>query len=433
MLTSVTSLCSGRHFASSQDLIIFSLGGILLSQRDYGSGVTEIKLWLRSLELVDCLQPLKSRFRLAASSHAILKETDAHSFGLERKMGWDEFASLSRGFFYEASLDFVTRVEDAFNECSTHFWCNEGSQNPGLIEIDSKICGNHQEYDIRIGSLVVQWNPSTVIAIQRFLGRLRKESNLIADQLNDIIRKSADDQPDRSAELADKNKQSVSVVAAKISVDNLKVCLNKEHQYRRLMEVTLSECNAQLDVSDDGLFIKVGIYDLLAVDTDDYVFSPSGSTKIPVDVRRVLSVVRAVNQDTGNFFLQILYTQFATKGTASNLRADIPEWAKSHASSPDDIDDVLSVTMAATRFTYVKERTEEILDYLSNGLPGKGMGATSRAAKGFISSRIQTKSFLQIQVVSPQVYVPQHEMEKQGLVFKLGKSNDARSLFFCLF
>ena len=40
------------------------------------------------------------------------------------------------------------------------------------------------------------------------------------------------------------------------------------------------------------------------------------------------------------------------------------------------------------RFTYLKERTDELLDYLSNGLPGKGMGATSRAAKGFSSERI---------------------------------------------
>jgi hypothetical protein len=58
---------------------------------------------------------------------------------------------------------------------------------------------------------------------------------------------------------------------------------------------------------------------------------------------------------------------------------------------------------------------------LSNGLPGKGMGATSRAAKGFLSKRIVTKSFLELHVVSPQVLVPQHEAAARGLELKLGK------------
>jgi hypothetical protein len=57
---------------------------------------------------------------------------------------------------------------------------------------------------------------------------------------------------------------------------------------------------------------------------------------------------------------------------------DIPEWVLSLASSYEEIDDFFTVTMAATRFTCIRETTEEILDYLSNGLPPNGLGATSR-------------------------------------------------------
>jgi hypothetical protein len=31
---------------------------------------------------------------------------------------------------------------------------------------------------------------------------------------------------------------------------------------------------------------------------------------------------------------------------------------------------------------------EGLMDYLSNGMPGKGMGATSQAAKDFLKSRV---------------------------------------------
>ena len=104
------------------------------------------------------------------------------------------------------------------------------------------------------------------------------------------------------------------------------------------------------------------------------------------------------------------------------LERDVPLWVQSHLAGTSNIDDYLSMSVASLEVIYLRERTEEILDYLSNGLPGKGMGATSRAAKGFLSKRIQTKSFLELHIDSPQVIVPQHENSDKGFALKLGAS-----------
>jgi len=98
----------------------------------------------------------------------------------------------------------------------------------------------------------------------------------------------------------------------------------------------------------------------------------------------------------------------------------LPAWVRKHIRKTGGIDDFLSVRVASTQFVFIKERTEELIDYLSNGLPGKGMGVTSRAAKGFISKRILTRSFLEFQNDSPQVFVPHHELSAHGISLKLG-------------
>jgi hypothetical protein len=119
-------------------------------------------------------------------------------------------------------------------------------------------------------------------------------------------------------------------------------------------------------------------------------------------------------------FLQVRYKTFRKRLSPSIILEEVPNWVRSHVSESGEIDELLSVSVAALQFTYLRERTEEILDYLSNGLPGKGMGATSRAAKGFIEKRILTKSFLELCIDSPQVIVPQHECLHGVIMLKLG-------------
>jgi hypothetical protein len=310
---------------------------------------------------------------------------------------------------------------------------------PELIKITCLFSAKgFQNYKVKLGSLAVQWNPSTIIAIQRFLGRLRKESKTKAvqvfdQQLDDLIAsKSTDSTEDGPVTQTDSTvTEHTSTVRANVEIDSLTVCLNKEHQHRRLLELTFSSCQVQLDSSENGLRVDGQLGDLCAWDSDNYNVNSLDGVAILPQNRSVLKVISSVESQVQEStrpditpnrspFLEVHYRTFKKKLPGTDLQTEVPTWVQSHVSETGDIDDFLSLTVAALQFTYLRERTEEILDYLSNGLPGKGMGATSRAAKGFLTKRILTKSFLELRVDSPQVIVPQHESIYDSIALKLG-------------
>lgn len=399
------------------------MGTILFSRREFDNDTISMRLWLKSLDLIDCLQPRNSQFRMAASGQ--LQVTGEKSVNQEEvrdsngKMNWDGLCSTTKHpGMYETTTMFAKRVEDASKKCSLYLWkiINNNESPPGLVEVKCDVKTNSQEYDVRFRSFEVQWNPSTVIAVQRFLGRLRKETEAISIQFNEILENSEQRSNEEYTATATQDEVTVS---ANIQIDRLKVCLNKEHQCRRLLELSLSDCSATIMQSEIGMTVEASIRDLSAIDTDRYNDATSSQHEIQEENRNVISVLKQSNEGEVCDFFRVAYKKFG-KATPREARKDVPKWVLEQANRPDEIDDFLSVTLAATRFTYLKERTEEILDYLSNGLPGRGMGATSRAAKGFISRRIQSKSFLQIQVHSPRIDIPQHAMETIGVAMKLG-------------
>lgn len=435
---------SGRHFSGTQDLVILSLGKMLFSREEDDKISSVMNFWLESLDLYDCLQSPSSPFRNAASSHSDgmqlygSNEKSHHLDGTTTvhdlpalKMSWSAFATKeSENMRLSISPEMVARIDEASAKCSQYFSLLPGAGRPsmtGLVEIFCKFSGDStRDYDVRARSIAVQWNPSTVIAIQRFIGRLRKESKIIAvqvfhEQFDDLLEVARPDDVDKeSAVVEPRETQTGSVTKLHIEVDSLTVCLNKEHQNRRLLELNFSSCKVRMRSSDQGMSVEGHLGDLFAFDSDTHAKSSSTSPHIIEDNRNVLKVIAPRTAGVEGEFLHVLYNTF-TKHASNTEKSKLPEWVKPHLRSTDDIDDFLSLTVAATSFTYLKERTEEIVDYLSNGLPGKGMGVTSRAAKGFISRRIQTKSFLQLRIDSPQIFVPQHEMAKQGLMLKLGK------------
>ena len=85
------------------------------------------------------------------------------------------------------------------------------------------------------------------------------------------------------------------------------------------------------------------------------------------------------------------------------------------------IDDYLEVSVGTMEAKFLKEYTKELIDYLGTGMPGRGMGATTRAAKGFVAERIRRRSFLQVTVDAPRVLVPESDGSTNGIAFQLGR------------
>ena len=462
---------SGRHFAGAQDLIILSLGKVVYTldgrNKQTNSGVshasttTAMNLRLDSLDLFDCLQPVTSPFRLAASSRSgamglhTVREGKPVPEGIatvstnppKRTMEWPQFAMVEDSIWgFAASPALTHRTQQHLRESRSignHRDCaNLEESVHELIEVRSITSGGGScDYHLKLRTLAVQWNPSTVIAIQRFLGRLRKESKMRAvrvlnEQFDDLISSPSLDESegDQSVVRQASDVGTRSSICAVLDLDSLTVCLNKEHQNRRLVEATLSSCKVKIESSDSGLTVDGKIGGFSAWDADNYSESGTGEmlilrpnrtlVKVASSVQNMADDVVSANMYSMNQlpFLEVHYKTYGNKDSnQSVVAAEVPLWVQSHLAETSNIDDYLIMSVASLEVTYLRERTEEILDYLSNGLPGKGMGATSRAAKGFLTKRILTKSFLELKIDSPQVVVPQHENADKGFALKLGK------------
>ena len=447
---------SGRHFAGTQDLIILSLGKLLFSREDSQNDTSSVNLRLYSLELFDCLQADNSPFRIAASSRAGamgLKSSHNYASSFEgsvtlgtehstpKKMTWDGYCTRKVGeWSFATAPELLHRTHQAFVECASAGKERQVNfESFELIEIGCVLSLNKfQDYKVRLRSFALQWNPSTIIAIQRFLGRLWKDSRTKAiqvfhEQSDDLIPQSSNETIEDATEAqfeSSTNEHSVTIRAT-VEVDSLTLCLNKEHQRRRLLELTFSSCQIQLDSSELGLSVDGHLGDLNAWDSDNYSGIDYELRSIIPENRSVLKVISTATSQANKAttpdsrasrspFLEVHYKTFKRKFKEALPQQKVPNWVDSHVAESGDIDDFLSLTIAALQFTYLRERTEEILDYLSNGLPGKGMGATSRAAKGFLTKRILTKSFLELQIDSPQFVVPQHGAVSDSLALQLG-------------
>ncbi len=434
---------SGRHFATNQELIILSLDKVLFSRNEHHGKPSSLHLRLHGFDLFDCLQSSDSPFRTAASTRQGVTSLNKRGSGVETGSSyqfrdespssgssvfcWDSYKMQEiSDFKFKPSTTLLQRLNVSSEHC-LYLLTDNGKENSILpsrmIEVTCIFATRAvQKYHIKLHSLSVQWNPSTVIAIQRFLGRLRKESNSKISQVfpGDIDHLIATKSMELDEEVVDAPSRSdfteSSTVEAIIELHELKVCLNKEHQNRRLLEMSLLTCRLELYSSNEGLIVDGQVGSLSAWDSDEYV---NGIHPVNRHVVKVISGSPPLGEERHQNLLNLYYRTFKDSHSKSHT-TPLPPWVQAHASEIGGIDDFLSVRVAATEFTYLKERTEEMVDYLSNGLPGKGMGVTSRAAKGFISKRILTKSFLEFQNDSPQIFLPQHELCSNGVSLKLG-------------
>ena len=457
---------SMRHFAGAQQLIKFSLLEMSLYQvalERHDEEATRqrkrTKVSLHRVSVFDCLQPIQSPFRLVATSQRSSTETGIHQADCELegsdmrfpRMSWSDFRTIEDGHWGFSVSQFL--VESTHGRALSEFCeqdyfgqseaialdrSDEIEQRPlDLVELHhSFIHGVSDEYAVNLRSLTMQWNPSTVIALQRFLGRLHKEAKSKSEGKWAISRAPSTPNTDMSS----LGGSDGVPTHARFRMERLTIFLNKEHQHRCLVRATLTDSFATFEHdARSGTTLQGSIKDLSAWDTD--TSTARGIDAVLEEHRRILQVVSSDKPSLSGSkdgvtprnleFLRFRFKTFDGSDPTS-IPDELPLWVNSRLAGSGQcrrgIDDYLSVSVATIRVCYIRERIEEILDYLSNGLPGKGMGATSRAAKGFISKRIQTNSYLELNIQAPQMFVPQHEKSYRGVLVRLGDVN-ARSWF----
>ena len=380
---------SGRHFANAQDLVFMSVGRVDVSHTtkvvpsldsDSASSVFSpsfeysLRLSISSFDLADCLQSESSPFRMVATIRAAqaLLPSDA------------EQAAVT-----------TSNRSGAESRCAVELTSNTSSGS---------------FYQARVRSIDLQYNPTMIIALQRLLGRLYKDAKHSLDAVfNDSLSSAAAVSGTRDEELQGK-------VTLAFNIEHLRVCLNKEHLGRQLLEAIFSDIDVVLVQSLHVVDVKGHIGTLDA--WENQLFGGPGRNLLKVG-------------NDGENFIDIHYRRFVkSKQEVISTDRDFPQWVMDHFTNQvsDGIDDCLDVSVAALEVVYFKDKSAELLDYLSSGMPGRGMGATSRAAKGFVTKRVETKSLLFVHVQSPTIRVPKNDFGESGLTCRLGKFTGANKL-----
>ena len=386
---------SGRHFAGNQDLIVFLVCGInflrdeAVAGRHQGSRAPfqyKMSVRIQSLDLLDCLQSNSSPFR------DLLRVRSAPAGFSVAKNGGD---TLLGTYPHPPTIDKVH---------SAHSGVSDSPDSSPAVEIWSDV-KESRVYGVDLRSFEVQYNPSVVVALQRFMGRLIKEAK---KRHADILErpKTAESIQSKYTGSGDEKAQRVATCGS-VDIRFLSLCLNKEHQGRRLLEVVISHSHMKLECHEASTCISGHIRSMEAID-------PAGKQK-----GFVAKVVRSTL--TAEHFIAFKYKTFAKPiVVAESEIQDVPVWIVKHLDATRAIDDFLDISVSSVEAVFVRDRTEEILDYLSNGMPGKGMGATSRVAKGFVKDRIQKRSFLNVQIESASFFIPQDRFCDSSMSFCFG-------------
>ena len=366
---------SGRHFADSQELLLLTMRRVTYlavaraSVENPGNTEKSTTLGLEDLSICDSLQSDVSPFRTVLSVSA-----------------GDSYAS----FLSSAQVSSLNLV---------------GGDTERGIEMSQVVTPGLSKYILGIHSVEIQYNPSMVVALQRYLGRLFKTINRKARPQHDSAISIR-----RSEAVSSTPKSNVTAIEAEVFLKTATVSLNKEHQGRCLLNLTVADVHLSAEENQQVARLRGIIGFFAATDANEYDLLYA----IQKENRPIIQMRNGKNR-----FLEFEYSSFRSKLLPENLDSyGLPTWVLDYTQQQlSDIDDYLDLSVASVEILYLSSRSKELIDYLSNGLPGKGMGATSRAAKGFVAERIQKKSFLQVNVDAPVVRVPRSESDTVGLVF----------------
>jgi hypothetical protein len=466
-LSALTVDDSGRHFTGAQDLLQWRLGEINLTfkrdqhttgddRENFAENTISAAFQLQSLHVIDCLQDLDSSFRVALTSTAspdeLLNGSSSASLFKESDVAEDVNSDLI--LFSEAAggLGFVARIENIFVK-------EVYPSQKKFIEVMCKERTDISSFDFTVGSLVMQWNPSTVIAVQRFLGRAYKDflkrfpkkiakNTCCASQESEKF-PNEQVQSNQTNALSDNRTSSLNGrterhLNAALHLETFSIILNKEHQERHLLNICISDLAIRyITDSREQSEIFGSMADLYAVDLQHY--SPPPGLFVAAKNLTILSVNRPIeninlsskrvhgttadsqmyDSMTRRDFVDFHFRKCQASDELSSIAdgnlpladANLPLWV---LQSAGPVDDFLSATMSSLLFVYLSERTAELVDYLSNGLPGKGMGRTAAAAKGFFGARIKTRSAMSIVVEAPVIRIPRHLFTDSFVQIRLG-------------
>ena len=383
--TSFSVVCSGfdllviddskRHFANAQKLMELSLGEMKFLRRPrhdltmnqmvdhFGSDsgfLVESAFGLKDIVLQDHLQPKRSRFRCIASSSTrtededLVKESDRPSTA--NVMRWESHAMTDDPTWgFQISPNLLGQCNFDLSGDELHWLSIKQIMSQDQLKVD---------YKVEMGTFNVQWNPSTVIAMQRFLGRFKKASKMkVASISKMVLQKPAQKDFDHNRIGMD--------LRVQVNIESISLCLNKENQGRRLVKTSISLIRFTLRRdSSKSSDIQGIIADVSAWDSD--IIAPIHESN-----RQILATLRGEEfTATKDHFLSFHYRSFKEQQshqTLLGLQSELPKWVHSSivsgAADGDDIDNFLSVEFASLKMIHLRERTEEILDYLSNGLP----------------------------------------------------------------
>ncbi|GMH78198.1 hypothetical protein TL16_g07706 [Triparma laevis f. inornata] len=186
----------------------------------------------------------------------------------------------------------------------------------------------------------------------------------------------------------------------------LSIHLNKEHEGRRLLRLTLSSISLSLLDSyplKKSVSVKIGGFKA----TD-----PSGGENRDVIVQ------------TGLLAEDLICIEYFRGGKNEILKREYVEHIKNLGKSSftsSSFEAFLKITVQPVNVNLVVGRTFELADYLSNGLPGKGMGVVGGKAKGFLKEKAKTRSSLCVEVAPPTIIIPRNKNSKENTKWKMGR------------
>ncbi|GMI08306.1 hypothetical protein TrRE_jg5399, partial [Triparma retinervis] len=389
---------SERHFVGSKDLLSLSIADVSYSAAVSAEDETTL-LVLRKLEVVDFLQSKFSPFRLLACSYP--NEMRGTEGGESLDIGSDDCSARRLGwgvFCTKRGKDWGYDTHPTIGLPSM----NENGTGDNLITIKKTTnLLSGVNVDIRCSTLVFQWNPGTVIALQRFLGRLMKEARSVKRDEVEREKKTEDHKGHlggHSSKLKEKEK-----IGIKLGLKSLGVCMNKEHQGRRLLRLDLEDISVDFKSDEDGSKkVSASISALEATDPSTILADPN---------REVLRKIGPPGS--------ILKIAYCRGGSEDDFVEEAKKLGAPSFFSSENYTSSLLVVLSSFRFNFLNSRTIELLDYLSNGLPGKGMGYTRSKAEDFYREKKDNLA-IGVKVGAPELVVPRSSMSLDTTKCKLG-------------